>query len=611
MSERIFCIASHDAGAPLELSHEHASNLRVGQSPPLIGCGMLFPQRLFPLLTAALASAAMAACVPAALSKVAGTNDSLSKPADTVRTGIETSEMLEATPYGVRVSWIEWSSSFRDTDLRIGDRIIGVDGTRYELSTRPTGGGQSVGEWNEAQVWKKQGARDGTSIKLTVWRRGETLEIAGTLRADRHYFTADENKPALSPGGPERIGRDGFSSAWAQWYEAQVKRAVTVLDGGWRRGTFNNRKLLKDHRAEKPRIDYLVEHYPGSFADTVAADWQRVHDVLLGPERTVTAKDLEYRDIGDKRAAQIADIAKTAHAEFVKRHKGDVIEAFPAEDPIDGDIKSVAGKLVALPEIGMRDWITEAGHGYLMAGDSGKGYYFIDSRSKAFVRVLHAQERYKQLVSPKLDEKHTIIGRIQPDPTMRIVSGRARAGLMVEPIGVMVGGAVFVDTTKIADGRSMFAGEATLSDPGDLSVPDSAPPRIVMELAIRALQLGNQAAWSKLFATWHVSLYNNGRVNYHPHYWNRIPTDDWVRARRLVLGDAFAVNVVDVGLVETILDGNEFAGAPVLEQVDVEIEHVGTFEGSYRPFADSRTNRVWLLQRLDGGPWRIITRRAI
>ncbi len=112
--------------------------------------------------------------------------------------------MLEAKPYGFRVSWIRWDSEFRGTKLRIGDRIIGLDGTRYSLATRPTGGGTGVGQWNEPFTWKKRGAGDGTKITLTVWRKGKTFEVSAKLRAERFYYSKN-GKRALAPGGPDPL----------------------------------------------------------------------------------------------------------------------------------------------------------------------------------------------------------------------------------------------------------------------------------------------------------------------------------------------------------------------------------------------------------------------
>lgn len=555
-----------------------------------------------------VALSVLGACVPPSVGSLVGRDDGLSKPSDTIRTGLTADEMLEAEPYGMRVQWIAWDSHFRDTELRVGDRIIGVDGQRYTVEGRRPGGGRAVGLYGEPGVWQERGARDGQRVKLLVWRKGKTLEVEGKLRADRFYFTR-ERRRALAPGGPEPLVKDGFGSSWSQWYEAFVKRGKRVLDGGWRRGTFNNRRLLEQHRADKERVDALVARYPGAFADAVAGDWQRIHDSLLGAEHTITAADLEYRELGEIRARKIAAIAVEARDGFLAARRGRIVDAFPAVDPIEGDLAAAAGKVVVLPLMGRRSWISEAGHGYLYAGDRRKGLYFIDSRSKEFVRVLEAEYRYQQLVSPKLDQSYRIIGEIQREPSMRVVGSVAVAGLKVKPLAVTVGDQLFIDLTRGA--RATFAGEDSLSSPGVATVADRASPRQVMEAWVVALKSGNKDAWKHLYAGWDVAFYFGGRIDYRPHYWARVRDSDWVRARRVILDKVYDVNVVDVGLVRTIVRGDEFDGAPHIEEVLVEIEHIGEFDEGYRPFKDVNVHRVWSLQRRNGGPWRIVTRRAI
>jgi len=559
-----------------------------------------------------VAALLFAACVPPSVGKLIGKgDDGLSKPSDTIRTGLVSDEMLEAKPYGFRVSWVRWDSEFRGTELRIGDRIIGVDGTRYTLATRPTGGGIGVGQWNEPSVWKKRGAGDGTKITLTVWRKGKVFDVSAKLRAERFYHGKD-GKRALAPGGPDPLfQKDGFDSAWQSWYEELVKRESYVLDGGWQRGSFNNRQLLAEQRDDKKRVDLLVSKYPGKFAETVAADWKRVRDVLLGKEHRITAKGLEYRSLGEKRAKQIAQAATSARKAFLARFRSETIPPFPALDPIEGDLGAVAGKVVVLPVMGSRSWISEAGHGYLYAGDSRQGLYFIDSRGPEMNKALNAMYRYQQVVSPKIAETYAIIGRIEPQPSMRVVGSQAYAGLSVKPIGVTIGNAMFVDLTK-GGKEATFAGEDALPRPGAVAVRDDATPKQVMQAYVEALESANKDAWQKLYADWNLSIYSGvGRVSYDPHYWMGVNDSDWIRARRLILDKVYAINVVDVGLMETVLQGNEFPGAPKIEQVTVELEHVGKFDEGYRPVKDVNVNRMWTLQRRDGGPWRIVTRRSI
>jgi hypothetical protein len=541
-------------------------------------------------------------------------DDPNTKLSDTVETGLQTDEdALEETdlgPYGFRVEWIEWDSGFRGTDLQIGDRIVGFDDLRYDRSTRKEMIHQSIGGSAEAQYWEKRGARDGTRVVLHVWRKGKSLSIEGPLRAERFYYSGDQ-KRAIAPGGPDTIRTDGFSSSWPSWYERRVADAVRVLDRGFRQGSFDSRMLLAAHIDEKPRVDYLVEHYPGPFAEQVRQDWQRVHDVLLGPEREFTDQDLEYRSLGERRAAAIKAIADDARRRFLAEHETQTVAAFPAIDPIAGDLARVTGKVVVLPELDSRSWISEAGHGYLVAGDRQRGLYFVDSRSEPMMRVLMAQLRYHELVSPELDETYLVIGRIRPAPMMRIVSGNAASGLEVEVIASTVGGAMFVDAQVLEGGKSPFAGQESLSFLGVTAPDPDASPSQVVDAAMTALKVGDQKAWGVLFASWYLSDYGNGRVFFGADYYRQPPHDDWVRARRQVLGDVYDINVVDEGLVQRVLTGKEFRGAPVVDQVEVEVEHIGKFPEGYRHFTNVNVRRVWQLQRVDGGPWRITSRRAL
>jgi hypothetical protein len=260
-----------------------------------------------------------------------------------------------------------------------------------------------------------------------------------------------------------------------------------------------------------------------------------------------------------------------------------------------------------------RDWISEGGHGYLVAGDRSRGYYFVDSRSPEMVRVLTASYRYQEQVSPKIDETYTLIGRITGNPSLRYLGDYAVTGLEVEVIAATVGdGAMFVDVSVVDDKKkeSRFAGQETLTALGVKPPGPRATPSQVMEAAFTALKIGDQEVWGQLFAPWYFSYYSPGRASFWPQWYRDVP-DDWVRARRLILDKVYDVEVVDEGLVQRVSDGKEFPGVPVIEQVDVEVEHIGKFAEGYRPFTGVDVKRVWTLQRVDGGPWRIIDRRGI
>lgn len=561
----------------------------------------------------------IAGCVPKSVSNLVhvkglGGNSGPSSTTGSVLTGIKTDEdapeEMDLGPYGYRVTWIAWDSPFRSTELRIGDRIVGDNDRHYRRADRKQLLQYAIGSWGESQYWEKRGAHAGKRVMLHVWRRGKLLDIQGKL-ADEHIYHTKDDKRALAPGGPADLVNDGFGSAWSSWYEKRVREWSIALDGGWRRNTFTTRTLLEAHREEKKRVDYLVAHYPGPMADATLRDWTHVRDLLLGPERRITKKDLEYRTLGDQRAMQIAAAAKAARKAFLAAHKNDVIDAFPTVDPIRGDLTQVVGKIVVLPQLGPRDWIVEAGHGYLIAGDAHRGYYFVDSRSPAMDQVLTAQYRYQEQVSPKIRDTYAIIGRVRQDPEMHALGSESVTGLGLEVIAVTVGDAMFVRTTQKAGDEVAFAGQKQLSTVGVPPVSAKATPRKVMQAAIAALKIGNKDAWKKLFARWKLSIYGTGRIHFDPTYYAGVPARDWVRARRLILGDVYDLNVVDVGLVHRLTKGDEFPGAPKIEEVDVEVEAVGKFPEGYRPFNDVRVNRVWKLQRVNGGPWRIVTWRGI
>jgi hypothetical protein len=555
-----------------------------------------------------------AACIPASLSKLVTPDKT--KLSDTIHSGLTTTEEApeesDVGPFGFRVTWIAWDSGFRGTELRIGDRIVGVDEDQYTRAERKEllSHGIAIGNYAEPQYWEKHGGREGKRITLHVWRKGKTLDVTGTLRADRFYYTRDE-KAGLGPGGPPRIGNDGFDSAWSSWYERFVFEGSKVLDGGFRRYSVNNRTALEALLEDKPRIDYLLANYPGPFAEAAKQDWQTIHDVLLGAEHTITDADLEYRTLGDQRAAEITKAAGTAREAFLEARRKEIIEPFPAVDPIEGDIEKVKGKIVVLPKMGNRDWISEGGHGYLVAGDRSRGYYFVDSRAPAMVRVFTAAYRYQELVSPKLDETYALVVRITGDPSLRYLGDFAVTGLDVEVIGATVGDAMFVDVTVVDEKKeSRFAGQETLTALGVKPPGPRATPTQVMEAAFTALKIGDQEVWGKLFAPWYLSIYGWGRVSFWAE-WYRDAPDDWVRARRLILDKVYDVEVVDEGLVHKLTDGTEFKGAPVVEEVEVEVEHIGKFAEGYRPFTGVDVKRVWTLQRVDRGPWRIVDRRGI
>jgi hypothetical protein len=544
---------------------------------------------------------------------------------EAVTAGLKTALMLERPPCAYRITWVEWDSPLR-SQAQIGDLVTVINGEAVpcvgyisdtkkdkaamdklrELTQRGLGG------LSEAATWKEKGLKEGSPLVLTVLRKAkesgmDKLELKGSLRAQRNYFAAD-GKPTFGLNGPASIEQDGLNQAWGSWYEDFARTVERVLDGGLQR-RINTRQLLPEVMQDQPRLELLEKKYPGPFARAVREDWERVQAILIGNEYKISDKDLEYRQSGDKIAARVAEESQKARAAALEQWKKDTIEAFPAVDPIKGDRDTVKGKVVVLGPIQPSDWTMEAGHCYLTSGDSRRGYYFIDCENPATRRMFEARYRYQRMVSPQIPETYSVIGRITGAPKMLVIRGQAMTGLDLEPIAASVGDKVFMDLTVNQNNVSPFAGEATLSAPANMP-PGKATPREVMETLIKALKLGDESTWRALFASWTAERFGGGQVQYRPNYTGSM-SEDWIRSRRLILDSVYDVKVAYVSEVDTVLTGKEYTDAPVIEEVMVELEHVGRFDNVYRSFLDINVHRVWKLQRVNNGPWRIVSVQGI
>lgn len=524
---------------------------------------------------------------------------------DTLACRIRTTEMLEAEPYCYRVGWIAWDSPFRGSGLQIEDCILGVDGVRFDKSKAKEIRHKAIGQYAEYQHWKSVGAKEGQIVTLEVKRDREILQIKAPLVLERSWGDS-ASKRYLSPTGPEGLARDGFDSAWSTWYDQKIVDAGwKMLDGLWTRTRQNTQSALKSHQENEARVKFLVENYPGKFAQTVLDDYRAIEECLKGRLYQIKDTDLEWRTLGEARAKQIIEAAKTARATFLEKHKSEMIEAFPAVDAMKIEERAkVTGKMVALDKLTRRDWLMVAGKPWIVASGS-RGYYFINLESAAMTRFWEAQFRYKKLVKPSLSETWSIIGKILPDPKM-FVSGSTITGLEIEPLAIAAGEDMFVDLTKIENNASPFSGEKDLVNL-DLPMPaDNATPAEVMQAFFHCLKLGEEDEWKGFFAEWDAGKWDD-RVYY---YALRQPnpsvlSSEWLRARKVILSIVYDVRVHWVGEIKVLLETGAFEGAPKIEQVTVEIDHIGLFDGEYRTFQDVNTHRMWALQRRDGGPWRL------
>lgn len=526
---------------------------------------------------------------------------------------------LEASPPGYRVRWIAWDSGFRGSDLRPGDRIIAVDGKRLvfpdDRRERQRVVDRSIGHMFESQGWAAAGKKDGAAISLTVVRRKarqgwQTLEAKGTLRAERRHKGTD-SRAIFGPGGPSGWMREGGPDAWDGWYDKLVQQGQRVLDGGWQRHGFANRYELDQLRALKPRLDLLKQKYPGPFADSVAHDYARIEASLLGNRYELTAADLAYRSAVEQRVAAVTAAGIKAREAFLAARAASRIEPFPAIDPLTGNRRSVKGKVVVLPTLGGKDFLMEAGRCFMLAGDRKQGRYFIDCEAPATRRMFESALSYQRLVDPKIGRSYALIARITGEPMMLTLDAKETLGLEVELLGATIGDRMFVDLTVQDGKRSRFAGEAALLTAGEPRLAAGATPVQVMEAFVRAVKAGQEETWTGLFATWRAER-RAGYVAYLPSVpLPRTLPSTWVTARNLILDRVHDVRVVWVGDVEKLMTGKEHAGAPVVEQIAIEVDHVGKLDGEYRTFSTVAVNRRWLLQRVNGGPWRIATIQGI
>jgi hypothetical protein len=370
---------------------------------------------------------------------------------------------------------------------------------------------------------------------------------------------------------------------------------------------FHSRNQHATLEQERPRVEALLQRYPGPFASAMAADFERTVACLRGTRYELKEDDFAFRRLGEQRVEDIRGRARTAWAEAQARIAAERMEPFPTIDPVFGDRASVAGKVVVLPPLTGRDVIIEANRVWNVAGDPRRGHYFVDRQGPAMQRMFDTEFRYKRTVTGRIKDERTIIGRIGPDPLLLVRDNRAVYGLEVVPEGVLSGDQLFIDLTTIdAEGESPFAGEDTLMRVQDIAVPDDASPRTIMEAFYRALKLGSEKVWSSLYANWHATRYDT-----HPAYnalWS-IPIHwfepEWVRTRSRLQDKLYDVRVVDEGEPYVLLQQDELPGAPLIEEVEVEVEHIGRFGDEYLAFKELGLNRLWYLQRVARGPWRI------
>ncbi len=492
--------------------------------------------------------------------------------------------------------------------MQIGDLITGVDGKKYEKIKDANVSSLAIGQYLESTGWEKVGAKDGQEIALDVIRGQERLQVRGKLRSEKIYLQ-DDNRRSLSPNGPLILSNDGFENSWSTWYENFVKKASYLLDSVWERwGTFNNKRELAEQEDHKPRIDYLVKNYPGQFADSVLADWNKVRQCLVGPKIEPSSVDLQYREIGEKRLEAAKDAAGKSYHALLTEVAGESVEPFPVKDV---DRRSeVVGKVVELPWITFRNFINDLGRSYAVMGSSRDGFYFVDIASAEMTAFFGAWFRFKASVNPNISERYRMIGRILDDPRMLTYQQQPVKGLMVRVLGVLAGDEeLFVDLRNVKTGSDVapFAGEDLLANTAGIQVPDDASPAQVIETMIKAIKYADEDSWKNLFASWRVFT-KEDMIMVDSSFTQSSPAlkRDWEYSRKLINNQVYDARVGRVSPVRVLSQGTPDGKIPRIEQVTVFIFHVGFFNGEYQAFSDLTVQRLWKLQRINGGPWRIV-----
>lgn len=553
-----------------------------------------------------------------------------------VTTGLTVAPMLDAVPPALRVTGIDWLSGLRDSGLRRGDQIIAVDGVALRLPSTPEEARREaprlIGGYQESQRWADAGKDEGASVTLTLRRRATpgrgwlTVQATGTLQGPAQARSAD-NRILIGPDGPpEMFENDGFDSSWREWAGKFAAMSAAVLDDPLYALAQTSQFLLRQLQDQQPRVQLLAAKYPSPFARAVVQDFEAMRLRLQGPDVVLPADALAYREVGEQRAEAIRQQAEAEwaalQAELTDRL---IVPLFPAVHPVHGDRARVIGRYALLPPLRNRDWVGEAGRTWFVAGNARDGFYFADAEGPQAVQMLDALARYRRLVMPNIDECYELIGQVQERPGQLVVGERAYFGLSLQPVAALIGGAMFIDLRQqdsgVDGGVARFAGEQALHDHGAAAPPDNAEPEVVMQAMVAALKAADQDLWISLFATWSVESLPDGRVLFRANAVEQ-PARYFEEARRRIVERVFDMRPVWLDDVRVVIPGDQYPGQQRLEEVIVEMQHIGLFDGQaegaprvYRAFSDVTVNRWWRLQRIGMpgalGPWRITSLQPI
>ena len=524
----------------------------------------------------------------------------LSKPGADVVSGIKTDVILEGELPAFWVTWIEWSSDFR-RELRINDLIVGVNGQSLEPFLKPQKTFKGVGQYGETQYWSEIGAKAGDEIELSIFREGVPAQVKGRLGTEMFYYDRT-GAAAIGPGGPPRMAREKFGNSWATWHEKLQWEMSFLQSRGWTQRT-STRAKLEELLAQREQIEHTWATWPGPFAETLRDDWAKTVELMRG-KKADPPVDLEYRSIGEKRVQLAKAEATRGWASLLAETEKERIAPFPAASPLAR--QGAVGKLLELPAITPRNMLNDLGKSFAAFGSPSDGWWFILLDRPELKRFFEVRYRYQGRVNPQLSERYRFLGRVLDDARMFAVGGRPAMGLAVEAIAVLAGeDEMFVDLRSQAP---TFAGESALAA---ISAPvrDDSSPASVIESMVAAVKMGDEETFRLLFAPWRVAAGSGGRTVLDMASISHASAlrSEWERSRRLIMGEVHDARVSHVEKVRRVLTRSEETGLPDVDQAVVWLDHYGLFDGEHRSFQSVNVNRQWVLQRLDDGPWRIVS----
>ena len=160
----------------------------------------------------------------------------------------------------------------------------------------------------------------------------------------------------------------------------------------------------------------------------------------------------------------------------------------------------------------------------------------------------------------------------------------------------------------LRDDKMTFAGEDKIDQFSSIELDDDASAQEVMEALIDTIKLADEKRWRSLFATWRAFTYWNNHIAFDPHYVPRGAFPGaWEKSRKLISDRLYDVRVDKTSSVRKIIEKNDEAGWPDVEEIDVFLDHFELVDEKYVSFLDVNVRRKWTLQRLNQGPWRITT----